>query len=197
LSIPSGLEDILQQNGGVFRSAEANAIGISNERLRLLVKSGEIERTAFGVYIHPDDIPDKLYITQLRRPKAIYSHETALYLHELTDRDPLHYTVTVPRGYNIRHLREDSVVCSMVKRELHRLGAIQIETMFGHTVTAYGLERTICDCIRSRNQMDITVVTDAVKRYAKRRDKDLNELMRLAEIFRIVKPLRSYLEVLL
>ncbi|MBS3885747.1 MAG: abortive phage infection protein, partial [Dethiobacter sp.] len=61
----------------------------------------------------------------------------------------------------------------------------------------YGLERTICDCIRSRNQMDIAVVTDAVKRYARRSGKNLNVLMQMAETFRITKPLRSYLEVLL
>ncbi|MCL2493776.1 MAG: type IV toxin-antitoxin system AbiEi family antitoxin domain-containing protein [Clostridiales bacterium] len=188
---------MLRQNGGVFRSAEANAVGISNERLCLLVRSGEIERVAFGIYISSDDIPDKMYVTQLRRPKAIYSHETALYFHGLTDRDPIRYTVTVPRGYKVNRLREDGITCFMVKRELHEIGTTRMETAFEHTVVAYGLERTICDCIRSRNQMDIAVITDAVKRYAKRRDKDLNELMRLAEIFRVVKPLRSYLEVLL
>jgi predicted transcriptional regulator of viral defense system len=172
-------------------------VGISNERLRLLVKSGELERVAFGVYISAEDIQDKMYVMQLRRPKAIYSHETALFLHSLTDRDPVSYTVTVPRGYNASRIREDGLVCFMVKREWHQLGATQIESAFGHIVTAYGLERTICDCIRSRNQMDIAIVTDAVKRYAKRRDKDLNELMRTAEAFHVTKPLRSYMEVLL
>ncbi len=48
--------------------------------------------------------------------------------------------------------------------------------MFGHTVIVYGLERTICDCIRSRNRTDIAVVTDAVKRYVLRKDKDLYTL---------------------
>jgi predicted transcriptional regulator of viral defense system len=197
MSLPTELREVLSQGGGVFRSAEANAAGVSNERLRLLVGSGDIERVAFGVYASPDDIPDKMYVTQLRRPKAIYSHETALYLHGLTDRDPVHYTVTVPRGYNVRRLRDDGIACFMVKRELHGMGTVETGTAFGHTVRAYGLERTVCDCIRSRNQMDAAVVTDAVKRYSKRRDKDLNELMGMAEAFRVTKPLRSYLEVLL
>jgi predicted transcriptional regulator of viral defense system len=195
--LPSELQYVMRLNGGVFRTSDANAIGISNERLRLLVKSGEIEKVAFGVYISPDEIPDKMYVTQLRKPKAIYSHETALYLHDLTDRDPVQYSVTVPRGYNVSRLREDGILCFMVKRELHEIGTIEMATVFGHTVVTYGLERTICDCIRSRNQMDVSVVTDAVKRYSTRRDKDLNVLMRMAEMFRVTKPLRSYLEVLL
>lgn len=69
--------------------------------------------------------------------------------------------------------------------------------MFGHTVVAYGLERTICDALRSRNKMDIAVVTDAIKRYAGRKDKNLNTLMKIAQDFGVAKPLRSYMEVLL
>jgi hypothetical protein len=45
--------------------------------------------------------------------------------------------------------------------------------------------------------MDIAVLTDAIKRYAKRTDKNLNTLMKLAEMFRVEKPLKSYMEVLL
>lgn len=197
MSLPSELQLILLQNGGTVTTAQANIIGISNERLRLLVKAGELERASHGVYVSPDEFTDKMYIAQQRRPKIIYSHETALFLHELTDRDPISYTVTVPTGYNAVNLREDGLVVFTVKKELHEMGTTQMETMFGHAVTAYGLERTICDCIRSRNQMDIAIVTDAMKRYARRSDKNLNALMQMAEVFRVTKLLRSYMEVLL
>jgi predicted transcriptional regulator of viral defense system len=191
------LQTVLTQNGGTVTAAQANAIGVSNERLRLLVKSGDLERPSFGIYVLPDEFFDKMYTAQLRRPKIIYSHETALFLHELTDRDPVSYTVTVPTGYNARNLREDGFTIFTIKRELHELGAAELTTMFGHTVTAYGLERTICDILRSRSKMDIAVVTDAIKRYAVRKDKNLNTLMRMAETFGVAKPLRSYMEVLL
>ncbi|MBS4030788.1 MAG: type IV toxin-antitoxin system AbiEi family antitoxin domain-containing protein [Clostridiales bacterium] len=197
MPLPSELQILLHQNGGTVTTAQANDAGFSNERLRLLVGSGNLERAGHGVYISPEDIPDKMYIAQLRRPKLIYSHETSLFLHELTDRDPINSSVTVPTGYNAKNLREEGFTVFSVKRELHELGTVQMETMFGHPVTTYGLERTICDCIRSRNQMDIAVVTDAVKRYARRSDKNLNLLMQMAETFRITKLLRSYLEVLL
>ncbi len=197
MPLPNELHSMLSQNGGTITTAQANAIGISNERMRLLVKAGELERAAHGVYVSPDTFFDKMYIVQQQRAKIIYSHETALFMHGLTDRDPISYTVTVPTGYNTARLREDGLTVFMVKRALHDMGVTQMETMFGHRVTAYGLERTICDCIRSRNQLDVAIVTDAVKRYAKRNDKDLNMLMQMAEVFRIIKPLRSYLEVLL
>ncbi|MBS3889760.1 MAG: type IV toxin-antitoxin system AbiEi family antitoxin domain-containing protein [Firmicutes bacterium] len=196
MPLPANLQMLLK-NKGILTAAQANVLGISNERLRLLVRSGDLERVSHGVYISPDDHVDRMYIAQQRRRKIIYSHETALYLHELTDRDPISYTVTVPTGYNTKTLREAGLAVFAVKRELHELGAVQMETMFGNAVLAYGLERTICDCIRSRSQMDIAIVTDAVKRYSKRKDKHLDVLMQMAEEFRIVKPIRSYMEVLL
>ena len=197
MSLPGKLSTILSQNGGIITTAQANAVGVSNERLRLFVKSGELERVAHGVYVSVDAFIDRMYIFQLQRPKIIYSHETALYLHGLTDRDPLHYSVTVPSGYNTVRLRKDGLIVFMVKPILHGLGSEQLETVFGHKIIAYGLERTICDSIRSRNQMDPTIVTDAVKRYTRRNDKNLNVLMEIAEAFRVTKLLRSYLEVLL
>ena len=85
----------------------------------------------------------------------------------------------------------------MVKKELHQLGIIKLPTMFGNLVTAYNMERTICDCLRSRNQMDMDIVIDGIKRYAKRRDKNLNTLMEMSKTFGVSKILRNYMEVLL
>ena len=197
MAMPIELQSVLKQNGGIVTTAQANEAGVSNERLRLLVHSGDLERVTTGIYVLPDELTDKMYIVQLRRPKIIYSHETALFLHELTDRDPINYMVTVPTGYNPTRLREDGFTVFTIKRELHEIGVTKLTTMFGNSVAVYGLERTICDCLRSRNQLDIAIVTDAIKRYAKRKDKNLNQLMQMAETFKVTKHLRSYMEVLL
>ena len=197
MAMPNELQSVLKQNGGIVTTAQANDVGVSNERLRLLVHSGDLERVTTGIYVLPDEFTDKMFIVQLRRPKIIYSHETALFLHELTDRDPINYMVTVPTGYNPTRLREDGFTVFTIKRELHEIGVTKLTTMFGNSVTVYDLERTICDCLRSRNNLDIAVVTDAIKRYAKRKDKNLNKLMQMAETFKVTKLLRGYMEVLL
>ena len=197
MAMPNELQSVLKQNGGMVTTAQANEVGVSNERLRMLVHSGDLERVTTGIYVLPDEFTDKMFIVQLRRPKIIYSHETALFLHELTDRDPISYMVTVPTGYNPTRLREDGFTVFTIKRELHEIGVTKLTTMFGNSVTVYDMERTICDCLRSRNNLDIAVVTDALKRYVKRKDKNLNKLMQMAETFKVTKLLRGYLEVLL
>ncbi len=197
MGVPSELQSILKQNGGIVTTAQANEAEVSNVRLRLLVHSGDLERVATGIYILPDEFVDWMFIALLRRQKIIYSHETSLFLHELTDRDPINYMVTVPTGYNPTRLREDGFTVFTIKRELHEIGITKRKTMFGNSVTVYDMERTICDCLRSRNKLDIAIVTDAIKRYAKRKDKNLNKLMQMAETFKVTKLLRGYMEVLL
>lgn len=197
MTIPAELKPILTQNGNTITTAEANAAGISNERLRQLVKRGVLEHPTFGVYVLPHDFVDRMYATQQRRPKIIYSHETALFLHDLTDRDPISYSVTVPTGYNTVKLREEGFTVYTIKRDLHTVETTEVETMFGHTVRVYTMERTICDCLRSRSRLDVTLLTDALRRYVRRKDKNLNTLMKMAKTFRVEQPLRHYMEVLL
>ncbi|MCL2208151.1 MAG: hypothetical protein FWB90_08705 [Fibromonadales bacterium] len=195
--IPIELQNLLNDNGETVTNRQAAEVGISRERLRLLANTGCLERVATGVYILPNALPDKMYMAQLRKPKIIFSHETALFLHDLTDRDPLDYSVTVPQGYNTSALVSGSFNVFAVKQEFYELGIVQMKTIFGHYVRTYCLERAICDCIRNRNRMDIAIVTDAIKRYVKRKDKNLHLLMEYAKSFRIAKSLRSYMEVLL
>ena len=84
-----------------------------------------------------------------------------------------------------------------IKKELHDVGIVTMNTPFGNPVPVYDMERTICDLIRSRSGIEMQTFQDALKQYAKRKDKDLRKLMRYAQMFRVEKLLRQYLEVLL
>jgi predicted transcriptional regulator of viral defense system len=198
MALPPELLGAIEKNSGLVTTAQATAIGVSRQRLRLMVSRGELVYVSHGVYVLPERFVDGMHAAQLRRPAMIFSHEAALFLHNLTDLNLARYVVTVPSGYNTRRLHSEGIETYTIKRELHLLGATQVESGYGHNmVTAYDMERTICDCIRSRNRMDIAIVTDAVKMYVRRRDKDLPKLMRMAAVFHVDKHLRGYLEVLL
>lgn len=84
-----------------------------------------------------------------------------------------------------------------VKENLHKIGITTAQTSFGHTVPTYDMERTICDLIRYRNNVEMQTFQEALKRYAGRNDKNLRTLMQYAALFRVEKILRRYLEVLL
>src|SRR5512138_273094 len=98
---------------------------------------------------------------QTRYQQAIFSHETALYLWELTDRTPLFYSVTVPSGYNATSLKAGGAKVYFIKPDVYSLGLATLTSPHGNDIKTYNLERTICDVVRSRNQMDVQFVNEA------------------------------------
>ena len=112
------LKLLLEKNNGTISAAEANGVGISNECLRQLAISDKMERVAHGIYISPDTFLDKMYVDQKCRAKIIFSHYTALFMHDLSDHYPYEYSVTVPTGYNTKPLLMDGFTVFSVKKEL-------------------------------------------------------------------------------
>src|SRR6056297_316507 len=191
------LKMLIEKSGGIITTKFVESNHIHRQYLSKFVIEGKLERVAYGVYITPDVWEDKMAIYQLRKGKIIYSHETALYLLDLTDRDPLVYSVTVPYGYNASRLKKEGLITHTVKKELFELGVCIKKSAFGNDIKTYDMERTICDILRDRNNQDAAIVTEALKRYSNRQDKDINKLMKYAGLFRIENVLRPYLEVLL
>lgn len=191
------LERLIADNNGIVGTNEVEQQGIPRHYLTPLVREGKLDRVSQGVYVTPDTFEDEMYMLQMKSPKVIFSHETALFFHDLTDRDPTEWSVTVPSGYNATKLRNSGIQVFSVKKSLHLVGTTKVETFFGRKVTAYDKERTICDIVRNRNNMDIAILTDALKRYVSSKNKDIPLLMHYAKELRVQKILRSYLEILL
>lgn len=140
---------------------------------------------------------DGMYILQSRYKQTVFSHETALYLLDMAEREPLRYTVTVKGKYNSPTLKEQGVKIYRIKPGLYELGVTQAQSPGGHTVRLYNAERTICDIIRSRRNVEIQDFQTALKEYVRRKDKNIPRLMEYAEQFHVETILRKYLEVLL
>ena len=191
------LASLAAADGGVLTTAAAVAAGISKTALANYVTSNHFERVSLGIYLSPEVWRDEAYLLQLRCPQIVFSHDSALFFHELTDREPLQSTVTVKTGYNPKHLTSQGVKVYTVKKELYAIGISTAATIFNHQVRVYDMERTVCDVIRSRNSMETQVFQDALKLYAKCRGKNLQNLMDYAKTFHVEKLVQQYMGVLL
>ena len=191
------LDLLFQQQGGTVRTAQAIEAGVSKPTFYDYVKAHGMEKVAHGIYASPDVWRDSMYLIHLRCKQAVFSHESALLFHDLTDREPLRYVITVKTGYNPSVLKEEGLRVYTVKEDLHSVGCTTAQTPFGHTVPVYDMERTICDLLRSRSRIEEQSFQSALKQYAVRTDKNLRTLMRYAKLFHVEKKLRQYLEVLL
>lgn len=191
------LDMLLETHKGILRTSDVIEAGISKTYFSEYVSKRELGRISHGIYLSKDAWEDSMYIVQLRFPQAVFSHETALFLHDLTDREPIQYSVTLKTGYNTAKLQEMGLSVHLIKKELHPVGIIEVTSPFGHLVKTYDAERTICDILRSRNQIEIQVFQDALKHYFRQSDKNLRLLMQYAKLFHVERILTPYLEVLI
>lgn len=191
------LDLLFERNNGIVKTAQVLENGITKTSFYAYARQRGIEQAAHGIYVSPDAWTDGMYMLHLRCSQAVFSHESALFFHDLTDREPSPYSVTVKTGYNPASLKADGIKVYTIKKELHDVGLITMDTPFGNAVPVYDAERTICDLIRSRSSIEMQTFQDALKQYARSREKDLRKLMRDAKMFHVEKILRQYLEVLL
>lgn len=189
--------DLAESNGGLVTTAQVVGAGIPRARISDMVKTGDLERVQRGVYCLAGAWEDEVLATQLRFPKGILSDGTALYLHGYADRVPFQLTMTFPRSYGATKAREAGIEVRTCADEVLGLGLTAIRTPYGNEVSAYDLERTLCDIVRGRRVVDVQVVNPAMKQYARSGGKDVQKLLDYAQALGVEKKIRNYLEVLL
>jgi predicted transcriptional regulator of viral defense system len=191
------LDGLLAEQDGMLQTSQAVARGIVKPIFYEYIKERKLEQVAHGIYVSEDTWIDAMFLLHLRCGQAVFSHESALFFHDLTDREPSPYAITVRRGYSTTRLKAEGLSVYTIKPELFDVGVSSGQTPFGHTVPVYDMERTICDLLRSRSRIEIQTFQGALKAYARRKDKNLRALMQYAGMFKVEKILRQYLEVLL
>jgi predicted transcriptional regulator of viral defense system len=191
------VQKLLSQGNGMFAASQATEAGLHRQKLANLVKLGTLERAERGIYISPGGLDDVLYWMQQRAKKIVYSHETALFIHRMTSRTPIRYSITVPSSYKVSSALRNNCKIYYIKQDLIDLGKSDEPSGMGHNIITYDIERTLCDIIRSRNKIDNQIIIEALKNYAQSKEKDLHRLYKYAENFGIEKILYHYLEVLL
>ncbi len=191
------LENLLNKNNGYLKTADAFSAGISRTYIGEFVRERNLERVAHGLYISPDAWIDGMFVIQVRYPLAIFSHETSLYLLGLANREPSQYSVTLKSGTNASGLSNQGVKVYKVKEDLFDMGVDARKSPAGHMLRVYNPERTLCDLMRSKQNIEIQDLQSAFKAYVRLKEKNIPLLMRYAKSLSVEKMVRQYLEVLL
>ena len=120
------IKKIVEKNNGIITAKEADKYGIDSWYLTDMVRKGELERIGRGIYFDSGfDNYDEMYFFQLQNKVCIYSYQTALYIHGLTERLPYINEVTVYQGYNPWRFK-GMVNVHQVKKEWHKLGVVNL-----------------------------------------------------------------------
>jgi len=187
------LKEIVNKNNGILYSKDLEKYDIHRQYLKELEESSYLKKVFRGMYVKSDKSINEFFIMSQRFQTGIYSHNTALYFYNLTDRTPIKLDMTFPSNVRIDN---EYITAHYIKSEKHLLGATKMKLEDNTTIQIYDLERTICDIIRDRNKIDPQIFNTAMKEYSKRKNKNLNLLYKYAKIFRIENNLKQYMEVL-
>lgn len=100
---------IIEAQSGYFTVGQAKECGYSDQLLRYHRIKGRFQSVLRGVYrmthFPPTDHEDLVAIWLWSEMKGVFSHETALVLHQLSDSLPSSIHMTFPRSWGKRRLR--------------------------------------------------------------------------------------------
>lgn len=120
-----------------------------------------------GIVVQNNRLEDTYYSRQQIFTKGIYSLESALVLHDLTDLIPKYYVMTFPRGYRNPNLSKYHIKGVNTPKEIYELGTEKMLSPQGNPIKVYNLERTLCDVWNPKNKMDVALKTQAARVYLK------------------------------
>jgi len=191
------IQEMLAQNNGIITASQVTEANIPRHYLKKMLDMKLLTKVDRGIYIKPEMWEDEMYMLQYKYSRGIFSHETALYIHGLTDRTPMKYTMTFPYGHHVHSLKQENVKIKKAVEDLYELGLTTGISPCGNPIRLYDVERTLCDIVKGNNTCDIQIVNQAMKQYVRMPEKNITRLFNYAEKVRVKPKILNYMEVLL
>lgn len=189
---------------GVLTTAKLNEYGISAYMINKLLEEKIIGRVSRGNYTYNEIHLYDYEIISLLFPEAIIYLESALLLHEYTERIPNEWKITVGRNMdrNKYKIEYPKIKVHFVEKNILQIGVMEIETYLDEKdhknkiiTKVYDKDKTICDVIKHRNKMDKEVFNYAIRKYVKDNNKNLNNLYKYARELNILGIVETYIGV--
>lgn len=187
---------IINDNGGIITSKDANKNGISRTILSKMVKNKSIDRIDYGIYVTNEFIYDELFIFQMKHPNTVFSFNTALYLLNKTERTPEKIDITTKRNNSLEYCKDIANI-HRVNNQIIELGKIKVLTNTGKEVFAYNIERTVVDIILNRNIIEIELANKVIRKCIKEKDFNVNLMFEYAKKLRAYDKVKNYMEAII
>jgi predicted transcriptional regulator of viral defense system len=176
--------------------ADALRLGVHRRTLYALRDAGSIEALSRGLYrlagAPPLGNPD-LVAVALKVPRGVICLLSALAYYDLTTQIPHEVYVAISRDSEPPRLDYPPVRSFRFSEPAFSKG-IEIHRVDGVPVRMYDREKTLADCFKYRNKIGLDTVLEALRLYRERGRPNIEALLRYAEICRVARIMRPYLE---
>jgi predicted transcriptional regulator of viral defense system len=190
---------VFLKHAGTMRTGEAIAAGVHPRTLYAMRDEGLLERVSRGVYrlaeVEPVGDPD-LLIVAARAPDAVVCLISALALHGMTTQIPHAVDIALPPGKWAPVLDRPPIRVYRFSGKAMTEG-IEERRIDGVTIRVYGPEKTLADCFKFRNKIGLDVAVEALRMYRREHRVNIPAITRYADIDRVTKVMRPYIEGIL
>lgn len=195
---PSAIAKTLIRRKGTARSRELVAAGVARAQLSRLVAAGELTRPARGVYALPGQTgttEDSVLLAARRLPGATFCLLTALRLHGLTTQAPFEVWIAIDNKSRVPQSNWPPLRVVRFSGAALTAG-VEIRKLGKQRVRVTNPAKTVADCFKFRNLIGLDVAIEALRDALRARAATVDELWKYAQICRVAKLMRPYLEVL-
>ena len=188
----------LARERGVIRPRDLTLLGINRNRLRDLVRSGEIVKTGRGLYTLAEfDVTESHTLVEAVRAQSngVICLLSALSFHGLGTQLPHEVWIAVPYGGRIT--KTDAVpMRTVVVRPPAYAAGIEVHRLEGIDVPIYSVAKTVADCFKFRSKVGLNVAIESLREALRDRRCTREEIRAYARADRVEQVMRPYMEAL-
>ena len=185
----------LLRRKGVARSRDLAELGVARTTLQRLESEGALERVGRGLYRLADanltEFHD-LAVAAARVPRGVICLLSALRFHDLGTQNPREVWVALAPG-DRRPVGESPPLRVVRFSGAALKSGIAAHRIEGIDVRVTSKAKTVADCFKYRNKIGLDVAIEALRDYRRGRG-SLDELWRMAEVCRVARVIRPYVE---
>ena len=194
------IEEALEliRSRGIVRPRDLAAEGIRRDYLAKLCQQGLVERIGRGIYRAVESEATEYYSlveATKRVPNGIICLLSALRFHNLTTQNPPEVWMAI--GEKAWHPDTHAPLIKTVwfSKEAFEYGVEQ-HGVEGAAVRVYAPAKTVADCFKYRNKIGLDVAIEALRYCWRQRRATMDGLWEAAEVCRVARVMRPYLESL-
>lgn len=189
---------ILPEDQKIFSMQELKEKGFSQYKVSKLVREGKLIKLNKSYYENADYRGEEsdFYYTEAYAPKGVICLLSAAVYYHLTTFIPDAVDVAVPRKAKVSTMPDwPQMSVHHYTDDRHELGVITVKEG-GNEFQIYDMEKTVVDIVFYREKVGIEETKEILVTYLQRKDRNLNRLLKYAELMKCDKAMRQYLEVL-
>ncbi|MHA1521010.1 MAG: type IV toxin-antitoxin system AbiEi family antitoxin domain-containing protein [Promethearchaeota archaeon] len=174
---------------------ELNSLDVSDYIIGKFLQNNTIIKISSGLYrwknLESSENEDLLDIFQIE-PTSVLCLYSAMQFHHLSSFISTKYYIAIPREKWIRKNLDNYPVVIKKWTGLYFDLGIDLIKIEGSTFRIYNLEKTVCDCVRFRNEIGLNTLKEILSTYFNSKKNDIPRLMLYAEKLHIDKILKNF-----